>query len=284
MIAVTGATGKLGTHVLSLLLERVPAAQIRAVVRTPSKAAAWSARGVEVVAADYDDPERLEAAFRGADKVLLISSSAVGQRARQHRAAIDAATRAGVPLLVYTSMLHADTSHTLLAEEHRATEAALKEAPLSTIVLRNGWYVENYTENLGANLGMGLFPGAAKDGRIAAATREDLAAAAVAVLTEEGHAGHTYELAGPSFTMTELARTVSEVAGRSLPYVDMEEAAYRAALVEAGVPAGMAHVLADADAAIARGELDAPSDDLVGLIGRAPTPLRAVVEARLGHG
>lgn len=279
MIVVTAATGQLGTLVVDQLLDKVSPSTVRLAVRTPSKAARWADRGVEVVQADYNEPDTLRAAFEGADKVLLISSSEVGQRARQHRNAIDAATDAGVGLLVYTSLLKADTSHSVLADEHVPTEEAIRSSGLDFVILRNGWYLENYTENLGAPLQMGTFYGAAGTGRIAAASRADFAAAAVAVLTEEGHAGKTYELGGASFTMADLAQTVGEVVDKDLDYVDLPEEAYRKALVDAGVPEGMAHVLANADTAIAQGDLDAPTDDLVELIGRPPTPLKQAVRA-----
>lgn len=282
MIVITAATGHLGTHVLEQLLERVPASSVRAAVRSPSKAARWAERGVEVVQADYNDPASLRRAFAGADKLLLISSSEVGQRATQHQNAIDAAVDQQVGLLVYTSLLHADTSHSVLADEHLPTEQALRDSGLDHVILRNGWYIENYTENLGAPLQLGAFYGAAGDGRIAAATRADFAAAAVAALTEDGHAGQTYELGGAPFTMSELAETVGAVVKQPLKYVDLPESEFEAALAGAGVPAGFAHVLANADTAIAKGDLDTDSGDLERLIGRPTTSLLDAVQAAVG--
>lgn len=277
LIVITAATGQLGTLVVDQLLDKVPAASVRVAVRSPSKAAHWADKGVQVVHADYDEPDTLRAAFEGADKVLLISSSAIGQRARQHRNAIDAAVDAKVGLLVYTSLLKAETSHCVLADEHVPSENAIRASGLDFVLLRNGWYLENYTENLGAPLQTGAFYGAAGDGRIAAASRADFAAAAVTVLTEDGHAGKTYELAGESFTMADLAQTVGSVVDKELDYVDLPEEAYRKALIDAGVPEGMASVLANADTAISKGDLEAPTDDLVALIGRPPTPLKQAV-------
>lgn len=281
MIVITAATGKLGTLVVERLLERVSPDAVRLAVRTPDRARRWAERGVEVVRADYGDRESLERAFAGAQKVLLISSSEVGQRAAQHANAIDAAVQAGVGHLVYTSLLKADTSRSLLAEEHVATERKLAASGLSHTVLRNGWYIENYTENLETPLQLGAFHGAARSGRIAAATRADFAEAAVAVLTGEGHAGQTYELGGEAFTMAELAATVAEATERAITYVDLPEADYRGALIDAGVPEAFAQILANADVAIAEGDLDAPSDDLVALLGRPATPLREAVRAAL---
>ena len=183
MILITGATGKLGRQVLAQLLEKVPARDVAVAVRDPKKAADLAAKGVDVRYADYAKPETLSTALAGVEKLLLISSSEVGQRAPQHAAAIDAAKKAGVKLLVYTSILHADTSHMSLASEHLATEKAIRASGIPHAFLRNGWYIENYTENLGSALAHGVMAGSAKDGKVAAATRADYAAAAVAVLT-----------------------------------------------------------------------------------------------------
>lgn len=282
MIVVTGATGKLGRHVVELLLARVPAKEVAVAVRDPKKAEALAARGVEVRRADYDDPASVEAALRGADKVLLISSSEVGKRYAQHRAAIEAAKKNGVKLLAYTSLLHADRSGISLAPEHSATEQAIYASGVPYVFLRNGWYIENYTENLGPALQQGAMIGSARDGRIAAATRRDLAEAAVAVLTSEGHRNKTYELAGDApFTMSELAAAVARASGKPVVYNDMPAAQYRGILEGVGVPAPIAHMLADADEGIARGELDDRSGDLRRLIGHPTTPLADAIAAAL---
>lgn len=281
MIVVTAATGKLGTHVVNQLLERVPADSIRVAVRTPSKAAHWAERGVQVAQADYEDRASLEAAFQGADRVLLISSSEIGSRLRHHGNAIDAAVAAGVGHLVYTSLLKADATHIALADEHVPTEEKIRASGLTHTILRNGWYTENYTENLDGPLGMGAFYGAAQDGKISAATRADYAAAAVAVLTGSGHEGKTYELGGSSFTMQQLADTVGEAAEKDLKYVDLPEEAYRKALLDAGLPEVLADLFSNADAAIAQGDLETESDDLQHLIGRPSTPLGDAVRSAL---
>jgi len=282
MIVVTGATGKLGRHVVELLLAKVPAREIAVAVRDPKKAAALAAREVEVRRADYDDPASVEAALRGADKVLLISSSEVGKRYAQHRAVIEAAKKNGVRLLAYTSLLHADRSGISLAPEHSATEQAIQASGVPYVFLRNGWYIENYTENLGPALQQGAMIGSARDGRIAAATRRDFAEAAVAVLTSEGHEHKIYELAGDApFTMSELAAAVARASGKPVVYNDMPAAQYRGILESVGVPAAIARMLADADEGIARGELDDRSGDLRRLIGHPTTPLADAVAAAL---
>jgi len=173
MIVVTGASGQLGRLVIDRLLHKVPAPEIVAAVRSPEKAADLAAKGVQVRQADYAQPATLEAAFAGAKKILLISSSEVGQRVAQHQAVIDAAKRAGVELLVYTSVLHADTSLLGLAEEHRQTEVALAASGVPGAVLRNGWYHENYTAGIAGDLSHGAHFGSAGDGRISSATRAD---------------------------------------------------------------------------------------------------------------
>jgi NAD(P)H dehydrogenase (quinone) len=280
MIIVTGATGKLGRHVLDALLAKVPAAEVAVAVRDPDKAKDLAARGVEVRRANYDEPASLEAALRGAEKVLLISASEIGRRAAQHRAVVDAAKKNGVKLIAYTSVLHADTSTITLAAEHRESEAMIRASGIPYVFLRNGWYVENYTENLASALQHGAMVGSAGSGRIAAATRRDFATAAVRVLTSEGHENKTYELAGDvAFTMNELAATVAKASGASVAYNDMPTPQYQAMLQSFGLPAPVAEMLASADDAIARGELDDRSGDLHRLIGRTTTPLADVVAA-----
>jgi NAD(P)H dehydrogenase (quinone) len=282
MIVVTGATGKLGSLVVNALLEKVAAKDIAVAVRNPQKAAALAARGVEVRLADYGKPETLTAALEGADKVLLISSSEVGQRAAQHQAVIEAAVKAGAKLIAYTSILHADTSKLALAVEHKATEAALRASGVPYAILRNGWYAENYTDNLAPALAHGALVGSAGQGRIAAATRADFAAAAVEVLTGTGHENKTYELAGDvPFTMSELAAELSKQSGKTVPYNDLPASAYTDILIGAGLPRPFAEILVDADVHAAAGELDDTSGALHRLIGRATTPIGVAVKAGL---
>ncbi len=282
MIVVTGATGKLGRHVIAGLLKKVPAAGIVAAVRDPAKAADLAALGVQVRHADYVDAASLDSAFKGAKRLLLISSNAIGQRVPQHAAVIAAAKRANVELLAYTSILRADTSRLALASEHQATEAAIRASGIPFVFLRDGWYVENYTENLQSALAHGVILGSAGDGKIAAATRADYAAAAVAVLTGAGHAGKVYELAGDkAFTMAELAAEVARLSGKKVAYQNLPAAEYEAALVGFGLPAPFAHILADADVGVSRGDLNDSSGQLSKLIGRATTPMSAAVESAI---
>ncbi|WP_058048539.1 SDR family oxidoreductase [Janthinobacterium sp. Ant5-2-1] len=281
MIVITGATGNLGQHVIASLLKSVPAANIIAAVRNPAKAADLAAQGVQVRQADYNDGASLDAAFKGATKILLISSSEVGQRAQQHQNVIDAAKRAGVSLLAYTSVLRADTSPLGLAAEHVTTEAAIRASGLPYSFLRNGWYLENHTEHLAPVLEHGVVLGAAQNGRFSSAARADYAAAAAAVLTADKPQA-IYELAGDQgFTLTEYAAEVARQSGKTIVYKDLPQADFKAALVSVGVPEGFAELLADSDAGVAKGGLEDHGKQLSALIGRPTTSLLDAVKAAL---
>jgi len=274
-IAITGATGQLGRLVVEKLKEKVPASEIVALARTPEKA---SGLGVESREADYERPETLERALRGVDTLLLVSSNEVGKRAAQHRNVIEAAKKAGVKRVVYTSLLHADTSPLDLAEEHLATEEALKESGLPFTILRNGWYTENYTGSIAGALAGGAFIGSAGEGRVSSATREDFAEAAVAALVGEGHEGKTYELAGDdSWTLSDLAAEISRRTGKEIPYKNLPESEYAAALKGFGVPEAWAGAIAGWDTGASRGALYDEGRQLSALIGRPTTPLSTAV-------
>ncbi|MCA2016371.1 SDR family oxidoreductase [Vibrio tritonius] len=283
MIGVTGATGQLGHLVIEHLLKTTAANQIVALVRNPQKASALKELGVEVREADYAKPDTLSSAFSGLDKLLLVSSSEVGQRATQHQNVIDAAKAAGVQLLAYTSILHADTSPLALAKEHVATETYLREADVPYVVLRNGWYTENYLASVAPALENQAFIGAAGNGKISSATRNDFAQAAAVVLTSsEPQVGKVYELSGDeSYTLADLCAILSEESGNTIPYVNMPEEDYAKALESAGIPAPFAAILADSDAGASQGALFDDSHVLSKLIGRPTTALRPLVKAAL---
>lgn len=277
-VAITGATGQLGRLTIAKLKTLLPAGQIVALARSPEKADL----GVETRAFDYDRPETLAPALAGVERLLLISSSEVGKRAPQHRAVIEAAKAAGVGEIVYTSLLHADRSPLSLAAEHVETEAALAESGIPHTILRNGWYAENYTGSIPTALQHGALIGAAGAGRVSGAARADYAEAAARVLAEGGHAGQTYELAADdAWTLADLAAEISRQSGRGIPYVDLPEAEYAAALVKAGLPEGLAAAIAGWDAGAAQGALFDDGRALSGLIGRPTTPLADVVRAAL---
>ncbi|BDA94177.1 NAD(P)-dependent oxidoreductase [Citrobacter freundii] len=274
MIAITGATGQLGQHVIESLLKTVPASQIVAIVRNPAKATALSQQGITVRQADYSDEAAFTTALQGIDKLLLISSSEVGQRAPQHRNVINAAKAAHVKFIAYTSLLHADTSPLGLADEHVATEKMLAESGIAYALLRNGWYTENYLASAPAALEHGVFIGAAGEGKIASATRADHAAAAARVISEDGHAGKTYELAGDAgWTLSQLAAELAKQSGKKVVYQNLSEADFAAALKGVGLPAGLADMLADSDTGASKGGLFDDSHTLSKLIGRPTTSL-----------
>ncbi|MEE9682247.1 SDR family oxidoreductase [Lelliottia amnigena] len=282
MIAITGATGQLGQHVIEHLLNTVSASQIVAIVRNPAKADALSKQGITVRQADYTDQAAFTAALTGVEKLLLISSSEVGQREPQHKNVINAAKAAGVKFIAYTSLLHADKSPLGLADEHVATEKALADSGIPYALLRNGWYTENYLASAPPAIEHGVFIGAAGDGKIAAATRADYAAAAATVIAQDGHAGNVYELAGDSaWTLSDLAAELSKQSGKPVTYQNLSEADFAAALKGVGLPAGLADMLADSDTGASKGGLFDDSHTLSKLIGRATTPLAESVKSIL---
>lgn len=283
MIAVTGANGQLGRLVVEALVKQGKASEVIALVRDLSAADALTKLGVTLREADYDKPETLTTALAGVDKVLLISSNAVGQRVAQHQAVIDTAKQAGVSLLIYTSMLKAETSPMKLAEEHVMTESYLKESDVPYVILRNGWYSENFTDALGAVVQYGVVMGASGEGRIAAAARKDYAEAAAQVLLSDGQVvGQTYELAGDqSFTIQEYADEVSRQTDKPIAYQPMDEKEYKDFLTNVGLPEGFARLLADADIQAREGWLFDDSSTLSKLIGRPTTDIKTSIQARL---
>ncbi|MEO5757041.1 MAG: SDR family oxidoreductase [Mesorhizobium sp.] len=285
MIAVTGGTGQLGRLVIDALLKRMAAVDIVAMVRDPARADALQAQGVTLRQGDYNDLGSLESAFAGAQKLLLISAGEPVERVRQHENAIRAAKAAGVQLIAYTSILHADVSAISLAGDHRATEALLKASGVPYVLLRNGWYTENYLEALPMALQHGAFFGCAGDGRLATASRSDYAeAAAVVMSSPEDHSGATYELAGDQpYTLSNLAAEVARQSGKAITYRNLSEESYRQALLGSGLPDEVAQMLVGFDVATGQGALFDDSRTLSRLIRRPTTSLeRAVADALKG--
>ncbi|WP_163321852.1 SDR family oxidoreductase [Draconibacterium mangrovi] len=278
-IGVTGATGQLGQLVVEQLKQKTAAENIVALVRTPEKAAD---PGIEARAFDYEKPEDLASALEGIDSLLLISGNEIGKRAQQHTNVIKAAKEAGVSWIVYTSLLHADTSSLSLAGEHMATEEALKNSGIDHTVLRNGWYTENYTGSIAGALGAGAFVGSAGDGKISSATRADFAEAAAVVLTTEEHKGKLFELAGDeSYTLTDLAAEISKQTGKDIPYNNLPEGEYAKILKSIGLPELFADAIASWDTGASKGDLFDDSKQLSKLIGRPTTPMADAVKAVL---
>ncbi len=282
MIAITGASGQLGQLVIEDLLKTVAAEQVVAIVRNPAKVSELAERGVQVRAASYEDKAALVQALTGIEKLLLISSSEVGQRAVQHRNVIEAAKEAGVKLIAYTSVLHADSSPLGLAEEHIATEQQLQQSGVPFVLLRNGWYTENYLASVPPALQHGAFIGSTGEGKISSASRADYAAAAAKVMTLDDQAGKVYELAGDNgWTLTELTAEITKQSGKTVVYQNLPEADFKAALLGAGLPEGLAAMLANSDVGASKGGLFDDSRQLSQLIGRPTTTLADSLRAAL---
>ena len=282
MIAITGATGLLGQHVIENLLQTVPANQIVAFARDVKKGSSLSQKGVLVRQADYNDKDSLITALQGVDKLLLISSSEVGKRTIQHRNVIEAAKSADVQFIAYTSILHADRSPLSLHVEHVETEKMLADSGISYTLLRNGWYTENYLASVPAALEHGVFLGAAGDGKIASATRAEYALAAARVISEEGHIGKVYELAGDeAWTLEQLAKELTKQSGKQVIYNNLSQADFVAALKTAGLPDKLSNMLADSDIGASNCGLFDDSHTLSKLIGRRTTTLAESIKAIL---
>lgn len=281
-IVVTAASGQLGRAVVESLLARgADPASVVATSRHPETLADLAERGVDVRRADYSDPASLRTALEGAEKVLLVSGDEFGQRVAQHTAVIEAAVAAGAGLVAYTSAPYAATTSLALAAEHAATEKVLVDAAVDHVLLRNAWYVENYTGQVETYLEHGLV-GATGDGRVSVALRREYAEAAATVLLTDGHAGATYELGGEAVTLDEIAAVVGEATGREVTHHDVPVAELERILVGAGLPEPAAQTFADVDRGIGAGELEVPVDDLTRLLGRAPLGLRDAVREALG--
>ncbi|MXP40492.1 NAD(P)H-binding protein [Altererythrobacter soli] len=279
--AVTGASGQLGKFVLEELLQKVEANDVVAIVRDPAKLSDYADKGIAVRQGDYDDPASLESALAGVDRLLLISGNTLGERPRQHKNVVDAAKKAGVGYMAYTSILKADVTPIKLGGEHRATEETLAESGLAYDLVRNGWYNENYVGSLKAQVEAGVITGAAGQGRVSSAARADYAAGAAEVLVN-GKGGEIYELAGDeSWSMEEFAAEVSRQAGREVTYQDMSEEEYAKSLEAIGLPEYVARIVANSNASVALGALDERGRTLSRLTGRKTTPIGETIAKAL---
>lgn len=282
-ILVTGATGHLGRLVIDRLIARgADAADIVAGARTPAKASDIAERGVRVVPFDYDNPATVTAAMEGVDRVLLISGSEVGRRLPQHQTVIDAAAKAGVELLGYTSLCGVETSSLPLAPEHLATEQAITASGVPAVFLRNNWYADNYVPDMECARDTGEFAAGAGDGRVNAAARADYADAAAVIMLGDGHAGRAYDLAGDTaLSYDDIAAAMTEALGREVTYRRLTESEQRAGLEAAGLDADTVGFVAALDQAIAAGALESSATTLSEVIGRPTTPIVEVLRAAL---
>jgi NAD(P)H dehydrogenase (quinone) len=284
-LLVTGASGHLGSRVLAHLIEthRLDPQRIAAVTRTPAKLEALAGRGVSVRAGSFDDPASLDRAFAGIDRLLLVSTDALdrpGRRLEQHLIAIDAATRAGVTRILYTSMPTAARSSLSLAKDHLGTEQALARSGVAYTVLGNNWYFENLFHSLPAALKSGHWYSSAADGRIGYISREDCARVAAALLSSDDALDTYYEVAGEAGLRTvDIASIVTEVTGKRLEVVHVTDAQLTQGLLAAGVPEPFANLFTEFDRATREGDLAATSDVVRRVTGRSPDALRDFIGA-----
>ena len=273
-IAVTAASGQLGTLVIDSLLTRVPASEIVAVIRDSAKAQPLADKGVTVRIAGYDDADALKAALEGVDKLLLISGNEFGQRLAQHRNVIDAAIAQGVSLLAYTTAPSVDTSTLPVAPEHLETEQNLAASDLDVVLLRNGWYHENYLTSIDAARHTGVVLTSAGDGKVSSAARADFAEAAAVVLTTDQPLKPVYELGGDvAWSQADLAATLGDLLGTAVTVAEVSPEEQATTLAAAGVPQMWVDFTVATDASIKNGELEISGNDLSTLIGRPTTAL-----------
>jgi NAD(P)H dehydrogenase (quinone) len=286
-LLVTGASGQLGRSVINHLLDtfKVPASQIIATTRTPASLADLAARGVVVRAADFDDAASLEAAFKGADRVLIVSTGEIDllhdKRLRQHENAIAAAKKAGVSHLLYTSMPNPEpVSPVVFANDHYGTEQAVKASGIAYTIFRNGWYQENLFMSLPQAIASGHWYTSAGDGRIAHGARDDMAAAIAAGLAAVSNESKTYTLTGPhAYSTAEIAALVSEVTGKPLAVVPVSDEALTEGVKAAGIPEDFARIIVSFDANTRAGRIALVTDSIETLSGRKPKTLKQFLEA-----
>jgi len=282
-IVITGATGHLGRLIIERLIARGTAlADIVAAGRNTERLAAVARLGVATAVIDFASPGSLDSAFAGADTLMLVSGSEVGQRTQQHTNAITAAARSGITRIVYTSAPHADTSALILAREHKATEQALVDSGISFTILRNNWYTENYLGSMTQAAKSGTYSDSTRGGLVASASRTDFADAAAVVLTTTGHENTTYELGGDhAWDGPELAAAMADVLGTPVAYSTLTPQQHTAALTATGLDAGTVGFLVALDGNIHDGLLGETTGDLARLIGRPTTPLSEGLRAGL---
>ncbi|WP_342563552.1 SDR family oxidoreductase [Paenibacillus sp. FSL R7-0345] len=279
-IGFTGATGQFGSIVAEALLKTVSADSLVASVRNPEKAESLRSRGVDVRHGDFDQPETLDQAFAGVDRLLLVSADGDNDtRIRQHKAAVDAAVRAGVGFIAYTSVGHAESSSLFLAPVHKATEQFIRESGIPYAFLRNNWYLENEAGSIQAAAAGAPWLTSAGEGKVGWATRRDYAEAAAAVLTGEGHDNTVYELSGKPLTQAELAAVAGGVLGKDIPVQQVDDETYASVMAGAGVPEAALPIVVAIQAAIREGALDIESGDLEKLLQRPQTPLSEGISA-----
>ncbi|MCM2532326.1 SDR family oxidoreductase [Neobacillus pocheonensis] len=272
---ITGATGKFGTKVVETLLKTVPASQLVVSVRNPVKAEGLRARGVEVRHGDFDHPETLDTAFAGIDRLLIISADGDNNtRIRQHTNAVDAAQRAQVKFITYTSIVNAQESKNLFAPTHQVTEEAILKTGIPYSFLRNNWYLENEISSIQGVLAGAPWVTSAGNGKVGWALQQDYAEAAAAVLTGNGHENTIYELSGKLLSQEELASALGILLGKEVTVQQVDDATYADIMKGAGVPDFVIALLVDIQKSIREGTLKVESNDFEKLLGRPVTPIK----------
>ncbi|WP_031466712.1 NAD(P)H-binding protein [Sciscionella sediminilitoris] len=282
-IAITGASGALGRTTAELVFQSVEPSKVVLTTRHPDSLAEFAARGAEVRRADFADPRTLATAFTGVDRLLLISTDAVGARLDQQRAAIAAAADSGVGHIAYTSVPEpVPANPALVVPDHAGTEQALRDSGVRWTMLRNNLYAHMQIPVIEQAIAAGRLVTNTGAGAIAYVTREDCAAAAAAVLTQDGHADKAYDITGPeALTAEDLAALASELGGREVELVHTEDAAFAEGLRTAGLPEEVAEVVASFGAASRGGFLANASAAVAELTGRKPVALADIVREAL---
>ncbi|MGB6779841.1 MAG: SDR family oxidoreductase [Planococcus citreus] len=274
-ILVTGATGKLGSKVVASLLKQVPASDLAVSVRNPEKAEDLRAQGVDVRHGDFDAPETSDQAFQGIDRLLIISTDGDNEtRIRQHENAVQAAERAGVKFIAYTSLANATESQNLMAPPHVATEAAIIKTGIPYTFLRNNWYLENEIGSIQAVEAGAPWVTSAGEGKVGWALQQDYADAAVAVLTGSGHENKTYELSGPLLTQEQLASALGEVLQNQVSVQQVSDEEYAEVMKGAGVPDFAIPIVVGIQESIRNGSLEVANSDFEQVLGRPLTPIK----------
>ena len=282
---VTGANGKLGRAVVETLLKTVPADRLAVSVRDPAKAEDLRAKGVEVRQGDFDRPDSLDQAFAGVERILIISTDGDTEtRIRQHTNAVDAAARAGVRFIAYTSLANAGASRLFLAPPHQAAETAIFQTGIPYSILRNNWYLENELATVQAVRQGAPWVTSAGNGRVGWALRREYAEAAANVLSGSGHDNTIYELSGELLTQDEFAAAVGEALGREVPVQHVDDETYANIMRQAGVPDAAIPFVVGIQQGIREGNLEVRSSDFAKLLGRPPTPMREGLKELLGIG
>ncbi|NRG26847.1 SDR family oxidoreductase [Bacillus circulans] len=273
-LLVTGATGKLGSKIVNVLLAKVPADQLAVSVRNPEKAEVLRAKGIDVRHGDFDQPETLATAFKGIDRLLIISADGDTEtRIRQHNNAVDAAKNAGVSFIAYTSIANAQESTNFLAEVHKATEIAIQKTGIPYSFLRNNWYLENELSTIQGVQAGAPWVTSAGSGKVGWALQQDYAEAAAEVLAGEGHENTIYELSGKPLSQEEIAAAVSQVIGKEVPVQHVDDSKYAEIMTQAGIPDFVVPMLVAIQKDIREGTLDIESNDFEKLLGRSETPV-----------